>query len=371
MYDNIYIDYKDAKLLIDFWNSFLVIPYLKWKIRCGDVSAQNYAFLSAAYCAHSDYKNAIKFARQAIWYDRNYAYSYLVMGIILREKHGCSAKAEKYFRKSWHLGGQNYYLPIYDLICAAAAKNDNIERDRLETIFLNIDCDHAPYLLRKTYIYMGVWDYKLAYKTFFEAIKSSFRYRDGLHVNDFVLCIHLLVDSLIALPFKNKLRSDYAEYLISVGKEEEGVKILLELAQNDRKLTNGSYRYLADYYWEQSEYKKCYDIANRMLISKKSAFAYYYKAISSWKLKEYDNGLELLDKAELMEDSDEFNNYDYWRCLMYCGLYDLQKALKYINQALLKEKNADNYKIKGDILVELNKIKEANICYEEADKLRG
>ena len=371
MYDNIYIDYKDSKIFIGFWNSFFIVPYLKWKIKKGDVSAANYAYLAAAYGARNDYKNAIKYARQSIWYDRNYAYAYLIMGVILREKHGSWAKAEKYFKKSWHLAGQNYYLALYELICAAANKNDNVERDRLETIFLNIDCEHAGYLLRKVYVYLGHWNYKLAYETFLKSIKSSLKYRGGLDSNYFILGIHLLVDSLLALPFKNKLRSDFAEYLISVGKEDEGLEILFDLAKHDKKLSNWSYRYLADYYWEQSEYKKCHDIANRMLIIRKSAFAYYYKAISSWKLREYDDGLKLLDKAECMEDSDEFNNYDYWRCLMYCGLYDLQKALKYINQALLKEKNADNYKIKGDILVELNKIKEANICYEEADKLRG
>lgn len=371
MYDNIYIDYKDSKIFIGYWSSFLVIPYLKWKIKKGEATAQNYAFLATAYSARCDYKNAMKFARQAIWYDKNYAYSYFIMGILLRENHGNYVKAEKYFKKALALAGKDYYLAIYELICAAANKSDNIERDKYETMYLNIDNDNAGYLFRKAYVYAGHWKYDLAYKAFFDAIKSSWKYKTQFDSNFFVLAIHLLVDSLISLPFRSVLRSDMAEYLISVGKEDEALEILFDLAKNDKRLSAWSYRYLADYYWEQEEYKKCYDITNRMLIIKKSAYAYYYKAISSWKLREYDDGLELLNKAEDLDKNQEFDNYDYWRCLMYCGLYDLNTALKYINLALLRQKNFDNYKIKGDILLEMNKIKEANFCYEEAEKLRN
>lgn len=371
MYDNIYIEDKDVKVHIAYWNSVFVIRYLEWKIKRGDVSAQNYAFLASAYCSFHDYKNAIKNARKAIWYDKNYAYGYYVLGQILRVKHGNWKKAKNYFKKALNLAGKNYYLAVYELICAASLESNNLERDKYETMFLEIDCDSPEYLLRKVYVHSGHWDYDLTFKTVKELVKSYWKYKKFVDANFWYLCAYLLFEFSVSLPFRSLLRSDTAEYLISVGKEEEALKILFDLAKNDKKLSNWSYRYLADYYWEHDEYKKCYDIANRMLIIKKTAYAYYYKAISSWKLKAYDDGLELLDKAEKLDEKQEFDNYDYWRCLMYCGMYDLRNALKCINQALLLNKCADNYKIKGDILVELNKIKEANICYAEADKLRG
>ena len=371
MYDNIYIDYKDAKCLIGPWNSWFVVFYLKRKIAKGDVSAQNYAFLADAYYARNDLKNAIKYARKAIWYDKNYAYGYYILGLVLRVKHGHWHKAKKYFAKALSLCGKDYYLAIYELICGASEVGDNIERDRYETMFLDIDCDNPIFLARKVYLHIGHWDFENAFKTYKQLWASYWKYKRVLDENFWRLSFYLIFENLVTIPCRSLLKSDMAEYLISVGKEEQALDILFELADNDKNLRNWSYRYLADYYWEHDEFKKCYDIANRMLIIRKTAYAYYYKAISSWKLREYDDGLKFLDKAENLDVKREFDNYDYWRCLMYCGLYDLHNALKYINQALLRNKCADNYKIKGDILVEMNKIKEANICYEQADNLRG
>ncbi len=367
MYDNIYTDYKDAKLILGEFNSYFVVPYLKYKIKKGRHSAQNYAFLASAYTAHGDYKNAVKYARKAIWYDKNYAYSYMVMGIILRDTDLNYSRAKKYFQKALSLAGNQYYLAIYELICCAASENNNSERDMYENMFLNIDSDHPAYHIRKAYFYSGHYKYKPAFKELWKAFKSYLKYR---HCGEFIShLIRLSCEALISIPFKKHLKRDAAEYYIEVGKEEEAFEILFELAGKDNINDQWSYKYLADYFWEKGEYKKVYDITNRMLISKKSAYAYYFKAISCWKLSDYECGLEFLDKAQKLDKDNEFDNYDYWRCLMYCGMYDLNTALKYINQALLVRKSSENFNIKGQILVKMNKIKEADFCFKEADKL--
>lgn len=370
MYDNIYTEYKDAKI-IGYFNSFFVVPYLKHKIKKGEVSAQNYAYIAKACVAHGDIKNAFKYARKAIWYDRNYAYAYFVMGVLLREHDSNYSRAKKYFQKAFRLGGNNYYLAIYDLICCAAAEENNEERYKYETRFLDIDCDYPGYLLRKAYIYTGYYNYKKAFEELQKAFKSYLKYKHFPEFQYFEINIKIVIELLFTLPFKNLLNRNLAEYYMEIGKEEEACEILFKLAQKDNKKDQWSYRYLADYFWEQGEYKKVYDITNRMLISKKSAYAYYFKAISCWKLSDYEGGLELLDKAENLDKNQEFDNYDYWRSLMYCGMYDLNTALKYINHALLQKKNSENFTVKGQILVHLNKIEEANFCFKEADRLES
>lgn len=369
MYDNIYTDYKNAKIIIGYFNSFFLVPYFKHKIKNGDISAPNFAYLAETYGLHGDIKNALKYARKAIWHDKNYAYGFYIMGTIIEDTN--LQKAKKYFQKALKLGGEKYYLAIYELIRCASIENNNEERNKYETMFFNIDCDHPTYYIRKAYIYAGHYNYKKAFTELGKTFKADLNYKHIPNYYYFVAFIIILIEAIISLPFKNQLNRDLAEYYLEVGREKEAYDIIFQLAKQDNQKDQWSYKYLADYFWEHGEYKKVYDITNRMLIAQKSAYAYYFKAISCWKLSDYEDGLELLDKAEQLDNTQEFDNYDYWRSLMYCGLYDLNKALKYINQALLRRQNSENFRIKGHILVRMNMIKEANFCFKKADKLES
>ncbi len=371
MYDNIYTNYEDARIILGYFNSFFVIPYLKLKIKKGEVSAQNYAFLATAYISHGDLKNAAQYARKAIWYDRNYAYTYFIMGYILRNIDSNYSRAKKYFIKALNLGNQKDYRTIYELIACSAEEGNNEDRNKYETMYLKLNCDYPEYLIRKAYVFSGQYDYENAFRMIGEIFKSYVKYKHFFSLNYFALIIRLAIDVLFSIPFKNQQKKNLAEYYIEIGKEEEAYEILFKLAKKDNKKDQWSYKYLANYFWEQGEYKKVYDITNRMLISNKSAYAYYFKAISCWELSDYKCGLELLDKAEKLDNKKEFDNYDYWRSLMYCGLYDLNKALKYINQALIQKKTSENFTIKGQILIKMNKIKEANFCFREAERLES
>ncbi len=370
MFDNITIQEKDAKQRLTFFNSFIIGRRLKQEIESGNATAQNYTFLAVACATHKDMKNALKYALKAIFIDRTYAYAYFVAGelYLMRDKN--YDRARKYFLKAFKYGGNNYYLAVYELIRMYANDGDNVERYKYEEILLNSDSDNVGFHIRKTHVYVGWNDFPSAWKNFVETYKLSRKQKTPFaDIED--LFAEVVALGIANIFVKNFFKIDLGEYWFKVGRNEDAIKLLLSVMKQGSKWTKHlAGKALIEHYWDVDEFKQCVEVANRMLIAEKTSYAYYHKAICLYELDKYDAALKYLDLAQEIDKRGEFNNYDYWRAICHAAKYDLHMALKSINYALLIKKNASNFSIKGQILREMNRYDEANVCFKEAERMR-
>ena len=412
------------------------------KIKNGVASAKTYYNRALFYSWVGKSHKACLEALKALKKDNKNPYVWWLYGLLRKDDGLIIEKIEKYFLKSLKYGGDNFHLALYELISCEALLGNSVLRNKYEKKFLDIGIEDSAYLLKKYYIYLGHYRWKEAFPCLINSIKRYFR-KGNIYRADFISYIvcfsNVIEEFFIKIFFPSVQICAEANFMFEVGNEIEANRLYLKAADKIKNIKEKEvvYENLLSHYYEQYEYKKCIDIANRILIKYKYPKAYEYKA---WAYREmgnfeqarkvlkiaynakididmqdsdYYNGMALtyfkegdyskavnwlnkqimespsshpfLYKAFCLEEMNELDDaikaynksleYEpedlaYYRAAnLYYVKNDYQKALKFINQSLMLNKDSYNYSLKGDILTAMKRIKEARFCYKLADNL--
>ena len=444
MYDNINVKYEDASCIIGILNSFRVISKLKKKIKDGNSTAQDYAFIANAYNIRGESKKAFWYALRSIQKDKKYPYAYFIAGQILFDRNKFK-KAEKYINKALKLAGNDYYLALFYRAELYICDDENFAK-AYETgkSYFSIKCDYPDYYLLRAILKMQFsLDFKEVFADIKLAFKSFLKYKHPLCILEGVYVLNLVFFARLIMIITNKkeMRSNKASALVALGRDNEILQLYKSLSTSKKfKEKEALSKELLNVYFNNGSYEKCIALANKFLVEYKSAYVYMYKARSYDCLGKYDKALENLDKAYEYDDEYKEHKYYFWKakfnfhsenykdaikyinkqilydessdpenymfkgvsnfaiedidaalesflyafridngdlrddiCWWIARLYHIKneynKALVYIDIALMENKDSYNYTMKGDILTSLKRIKEANECYSKASML--
>lgn len=131
------------------------------------------------------------------------------------------------------------------------------------------------------------------------------------------------------------------------------------------------YLALAACYYNSDQYEKAVITLNKVLLSDNTGYytdyANAWKAMALMMLKKYEESYKVWKKLENADE--EFRDENYYFCGASCcnelGMYEL--ALEYINKSIfLKKQDSYNFFLKGSILANLGRTKEALKMFEKA-----
>lgn len=357
---------------INVFNSLFYLLKFHYEIKSGNATAKTYLCLSLVYSTYSMNKLAFKYALKSICIDNSNPYAWYAAGVVRQEYSNDYSKSKKYFLKAFELGDDDFYAPLYSLIICAARESDYLMQEKYEKMFLDINSTDSGYFLRRAYIYEGHSRLKEAFADFFRAVKARiFNHNEtdpGL--DSFIPALYSFLRSVfhkITLPGS----AEYIEstFLLETGREKEGVELMLEAASKAKKQSNREtcYKSLLDYFFDKEEYKKCIDVANRILIKDRYANAYAYKAYSYRELGEFEKSREALHLAR-KAGTQELNESTYYNSLAltyFCeGKYD--KAINWLNKQIISSPSAHPFLYKGFCLEELDEFDDAIKAYNKS-----
>lgn len=131
------------------------------------------------------------------------------------------------------------------------------------------------------------------------------------------------------------------------------------------------YLALAACFYNSDQYEKSIIALNNVLLTDNTGYyadyANAWKAMALMMLKKYEESFKVWKKLENADE--EFRDENYYFCGASCcnelGRYE--EALEYINKSIfLKKQDSYNFFLKGTILKNLGRIKEAVKMYEKA-----
>ena len=440
MYDNISIKFEDAEQIINYFNASGIIRKLKKRIKQGENTAQNYAFISNAYMEMFENKKALKFALKSIRLDKKYAYAYYLAGILYLEEENYE-KALDYLQKSYKFGGEDYYFAIYGLVHYYEEK-DECGCYGFAKKMVDLNYDYPDFLIfRAATKFMYSFDLKDCIKDIFSALKNTIKYKYyfGILVCLFSLLYVIIVRFVLNIFTPKDLRYEKLRYYVLSGQDKQAYDMYKKLGEDNPKKKDTYYREILDIYFWKEDYEKCIVLANKFLVEFKSAYIWMYKARSYdclgkldkaiksidkareydnefkehqyyyWKAKfhynagKYSDALKYINEQIIFDDVPDVTNYMFkakcyyvmnnnaeaitwylsafqidngdnrdeicwWLAYLYHSLGDLNKAIVYIDIALMENKDSYNYTLKGDILTSMKNVKEANECYKKASK---
>lgn len=331
VYDGIYTKYEDAKLIITHSNAQEIIKMIEDEIAHGNITAQNYAILSKACIYANDFKNSLKYAKLSIKQDSTYAYGHARVAYayarLKKEK-----QTLKYAQITEDLSSENFYiLDVLNL----AFKNLELEDENKRIIDKIISQKfNDPYFYKsKGTSYHILEDYKSALKYYKKAIK---RMENNAALYGFI------ADSYFATKNYNK-----------------ALTYFLKAKEHGQNTCFVNQRVSYIYIFIKNDGKKGLKYADDALLSgKEKAYSNYLKGWALGKLKNHDEALKYLLKAE---------KYGCAFCELYSAIsriystkdnYEL--SIIYADKALMVDEKYyyANY-IKGFALYELK-------CYDEA-----
>jgi tetratricopeptide (TPR) repeat protein len=92
--------------------------------------------------------------------------------------------------------------------------------------------------------------------------------------------------------------------------------------------------------------------------------AYYFLGDCDEAIKTYDKALELEPDNKIVEVT------LFLKGISYACLEDHDEALKYVDQALeLNPEYVDAWEMKGELLTEMGRTKEAKVCFDKVEEL--
>ena len=167
----------------------------------------------------------------------------------------------------------------------------------------------------------------------------------------------------LGLCFREKFIAARVTMLLDSDRGKEAVDMIFNAASKckNKKHIENCYYSLLNFYFDRKEYKKCIDIANKILIKEKFEGAFIYKIRSYVELEEYDKAIELMKTVK----ENYKINYSLWGDfdigVVYYRMKDYDNALKYFNKRIMSNQDPEALGYKGICL-------EESYCYEEAIK---
>ena len=115
VFDNYYTKYDKAETFISILNAKEIVDQLQQDIKSHNMTAEKYAYLSKAYVFSRENKKAIKYAKEAIKKDRNYAYAYVRLAFVYA-RMGKKKDVLKYCEQARSLGQDNFLNTTFYII---------------------------------------------------------------------------------------------------------------------------------------------------------------------------------------------------------------------------------------------------------------
>ena len=301
-----------------------------WKtfraIKKGEKTAQNYCILADWYGMFSFFNK--KFAKKellnafkAIRTDRNYPHGYFYVADAYSTLNIKFDLQEKYAKFAINLGGIEFYRARWCHIGALLNNQKIVEAYNLCNEFLSHKVNIPEYLGISLQIIAAYYGYGIEYKNTLKRL-----------INYFV---------------KNKTLPKPTDIIIFF--------VSLRDLEYSRRIANGKSSLMLEALIEAEDYENSLVLVNKLIIrerrinSVRLAYLYWIKATSlMYKEKsEYDKAMETLEKVKVSDNKEDIIHYYYYRANFAFIAEDYQKALAYVNEALLHKIDARTLELKG------------------------
>ncbi len=363
---------QNKELEITFLNGFWMWFKLQKEIKSGKANSQTYVHLAEIYLNYFMNRLALKNAFKAIKLDKTNPEAYYLAGLSKSCLNKDFSFAEKYFIKAINLGMKQKYIPLAILALKAFQDGDFEKAFDYKKQVLSINEETSVFYFMCTYVYIQSFMLKESLESFFKVIKYSILERK-LPLQGIFFVIYFFLQNFIANDFyKNYCRAYYLLY--SGESKEEGEKLLLEIAEKHKKYKESCYDSLFVYYYEREDYKKCIDIANKILIKDKYWKVYEYKKLSYLALGQEDKVIKVIKSMQKNNiQTKEEEDYNIQLGKIYFKRENYSKALNYFNKQIISSPSSHPFLYKGMCLERLsdyeNAIKAYNtsLDYEKSD----
>ena len=328
-------------------------------IKSGKATSMTYTNLAEIFMSYGFYKKARKYVLKALRMNKNNALAYSTLGYLKGYDAG-----KKYFLKALEIGGRYDYLSLGYL-----ARCENLRDNYKEAVvyyerFLELQGVTAAYVYWRVLLNVCFFNIGAAVKDLLLLFKKIINERRYFPILAIVyLLFEIFCIGTLGLCYRGNLIAARAIILLHAGREKEAVDMIFNAAskgKNKKHIENGYY-YLLNFYFDRKEYKKCIDIANKILIKEKFEGAFIYKIRSYVELEEYDKAIELMKTVK----ENYKINYSLWGDfdigVVYYRMKDYDNALKYFNKRIMSNQDPEALGYKGICLEETD-------CYEEAIK---
>ena len=340
---------------------------LRQIVKSGKATSMTYVNLAELYEQLFMYKKAKKYVLKAIRKDKNNAFAYCELGILIDD----DSISKKYFLKSLDIGSEYDFVSLFSLLLIYFRENDWDKVFDYAREYLNSKTDSPSYWVLAVLIYTIFENAVTPFCEIYTLLKNK-----KLSLAAFVECIIYMLVLLLILFVLNTVSvwcryffgSLRGAYLLHTGQDEAAEKIFFKLTKKYKEFREHSYMFLLDYYYKNKHYKKCINAANRILIKDSNSWvAYLLKGRSLEALKYWDEAAKVYEQAlEIFP-----NDVMYYRSAFVGGVIgDFEAALAKVNKSLLLKKDYCAYKLKAELLTCLNRFKEAELCYKKAEEYK-
>ena len=349
---------------ITFLNGVWIWFKSQRQIKSGKATSQTYSNLAAIYLNYFMYKLAFKNALKAIKLDRTNPEAYYLAGFSKSYLKSNPFYAKKYFIKALDLGMKENYIPLA-MLASIAVQEEDFERclDYKKQV-LSINEENSVFYFMCTYVYIQSFMLKESLEYLFKGLKYSILERKCPLYGIFCIIRFLLENFITNYYYKNYCRAYYLLY--SGESKEEGEKLLFEIAEKYKKYKDSCYEVLLNYYYEKDDYKKCIDIANKIMIKDKFGKAYEYKKYSYMALDQEDKAIEVIKTMQKNNIQTEDEDYNVQLGKIYFEKENFSKALNYFNKQIISSPSSHPFIYKGMCLEGLSDYESAIKAYNSS-----
>lgn len=357
MTENSIVENQEIDYYISPLNGIWMWFKLQRVIKSGKATSMTYTNLAEICQWYGFYKKARKYVLKALRMNKNNALAYITLGNLKDFDAG-----KKYFLKALKIGSRYDYQALAYL---AVYERDNYKEAVVYyKRFFECQSDDAGYVYRRALLNVAFLDIGAAVKDLSLLFKKIINERLYIPISSMgCLLFAILWIGALELCFRENFIAARVISLLDSDRGKEAVDMIFNAAskgKNKKHIENGYY-YLLDFYFDRKEYKKCIDIANRILIKEKFEGAFIYKIRSYVELEEYDKAIELMKTVK----ENYKINYSLWGDfdigVVYYRMKDYDNALKYFNKRIMSNQDPEALGYKGICL-------EETACYEDAIK---
>lgn len=377
MFDNFYTKYEDAKEFISEANAEDILKKLEKDKKSRKMTAEKYAYLSKAYVFLHDNKKALKYAKDAIKADKNYAYGY-IRAAFAYAKEGKKKETLKYCKLAETLHQDNFLNKTFLIVLYDYCD----EKDYAQELFKELEDnnDNSPaYLYNLGFVYIVIKDYERAEFYYRKALESGYKDKYNLYAN-LAECYSELQDVENANYFVDECLKikETEDFLI----KKSDCYVFEQKYEEAKQILKNLYKTTEDKGWIITKLARLYDKANQP----KKALRYYNFALRITGEEEYlyRRVAEFLERYRYYEKAIDvykklltYNKKDAstYSSLSYCysQLDDNENAYNYVEQALKYEQSSYLYYRKARVLEDEEKYEEAienfikSLDYDETD----
>lgn len=352
---------------IYYYNCLWTWFKLRQIVKSGKATSMTYVNLAELYEQLFMYKKAKKYVLKAIRKDKNNAFAYCELGILIDD----DSISKKYFLKSLDIGCEYDFVSLFSLLLIYFRENNWDKVLDYAREYLNSKTDSPSYWVLAVLIYTIFENARIPFCEIYTLLKNK-KLSPAAFVESIIYMLVLLLIlfalNTVSVWCRYFLGSLRGAYLLHTGQEEAAEKIFFKLTKKYKEFREHSYMFLLDYYYKNKNYKKCINAANRILIKdSNSRVAYLLKGRSLEALKYWDEAAKVYEQAlEIFPD-----DVMYYRSAFVGGVIgDFETALAKVNKSLLLKKDYCAYKLKAELLTCLNRFKEAELCYKKAEEYK-